>query len=295
MIVVRRTRQVKRPTRRIQKTPVTTPLNLVRGRSKFRSRPTHGRNLSFLPTESVIAEEDSGYHADAVHFDGSTWLKIATGLDVENGPRGIFSFWGWQDVDTTGLYVSVLSIPGPNLDLSIAIEHRVNLTLATSDFGSYILCVTDADIAPFGEWFHVLYSWDTDFVAGSRRVAIYVNDVPQTLTTVLDAGLAFNTNYQGAPFHIGTSQNEIAFAQGSMADLYLDTVNTIVQEDGTILEADRRNFISAEGKPIDLSGFGTPALFLSGDATGFLINQGSGGTVEYGAGALTDADTSPSD
>jgi len=66
------------------------------------------------------------------------------------------------------------------------------------------------------------------------------------------------------------------------------------------IEANRRKFIDAIGKPVFLGSDGSlptgvaPAMFFSGDSTAFATNRGTGGPFTL-TGSLTNASTSPSD
>ena len=64
------------------------------------------------------------------------------------------------------------------------------------------------------------------------------------------------------------------------------------------VEANRRLFISAAGKPVDpavaVAALGTPIVRFSGPTASWHTNKGSGGGFTEN-GALTDASTSPSD
>jgi hypothetical protein len=82
-----------------------------------------------------------------------------------------------------------------------------------------------------------------------------------------------------------------------VAELYLNTKEFL----DLSIEANRRKFISAAGKPADdlgASGEGptgtNPTVFLSGDTVTWHTNKGSGGGFTE-VGALTDASSSPSD
>jgi len=80
-----------------------------------------------------------------------------------------------------------------------------------------------------------------------------------------------------------------------VAELWVD--NSFI--DFTV-ESNRRKFISASGKPVDLGSDGSaptssaPLVFLSGDTGTWHTNKGSGGGFTEN-GEITTASTSPSD
>ena len=82
---------------------------------------------------------------------------------------------------------------------------------------------------------------------------------------------------------------------GDIADVYIAPGQFI----DFSVEANRRKFISADGKPVDLGSncstpTGTaPAVCFSGNASSFGTNKGTGGAFTL-TGTLTDAVTSPS-
>jgi len=81
-----------------------------------------------------------------------------------------------------------------------------------------------------------------------------------------------------------------------IADLYLNTATSLDLSS----TANRRKFISAEDKPVDLGSDGStptgtaPLIFLSNPTATWQNNLGSGGNFNEN-GALTDAGDSPSD
>ncbi len=242
----------------------------------------------------------AGYIAKAVNFDGATYLSRDTGFVATNGPRGFFSFWAKAAPDTPGFYQGLLETAGFCVDLrpliNLPIDHAVGMILAEPTFTNWIDFVTPNGVYEDDEWYGVLMAWDVDFDAGSRRLAIYVGDAPTMLTSVEDAGVAFDINYQDAPVYVGVFSPPAA-STGDLADLFFNTTTSIVETDGTITEANRRNFIDALGKPVDpavaVAAYGAPTLLMSGGASGFAVNQGTGGDFVV-TGTLTDASTSPS-
>jgi len=78
---------------------------------------------------------------------------------------------------------------------------------------------------------------------------------------------------------------------GGMSNFYFSTTYTDFS-----VEANRREFVDALGKPVELDPalVSAAAVYLEGDYTAFGVNSGPGGNFTVN-GALTAASTSPSD
>jgi hypothetical protein len=242
------------------------------------------------------------YVASAVSFDGNTYFEWASGLaGVVNGTKGIFSFWGNGDLGTLSpFWAGQIILYSNNSCVGMGPTGGVD----AREVGGFLAATTtdpanlDWDSAPGAYtnsiWNHFLFSWDLGFVPGSRRLAMYVNDtlVPYIINQDNDFG---PIKYDDAPFYFGTSSPGSFATVGDYADVYVNFTDTIVEAGNTIAEANRRKFITADGKPADPSGFPSNSIILfSGGAATFGTNQGSGGAPVL-TGLLTDATTSPSD
>lgn len=147
-------------------------------------------------------------------------------------------------------------------------------------------------------WVWLGVSVDTDFSTGAKKIVACMGD-----TVVMNSGTdggagAFDIGYADASFgdwQIGpTSVGYAGVAEVWAAQEYIDFS----------VEANRRKFISAGGKPVDLGATGAtptgnqPIIYLSaraGDsAADFLTNRGTGGDFTA-SGTLALAGTSPSD
>lgn len=242
-----------------------------------------------------------GYVAGAVQFDGATTIGRATAFDgVVDAPGFLLSVW---------LNVPSLVALGPSP--SIAYQHQaagapswlVGLTPDTTSghlFSTFrstyavgfseLDADADADSWPgFARWVHLALAVDAGLAAGLK--------VRQLL---VDGALATLSGYDGdAAFDIGWAAgttDEIAIGvdfTGAMAELQLwpawsDLADPAV---AAVLRTDA-------GKPADpalaTALLGTPVLRLSGGASAFGTNAGSGGALTT-TGTLTDAGSSPSD
>lgn len=235
------------------------------------------------------------YAAPAVHFDGVSFpLTIASLIAADST---MVSVAGWIRIPQ-----SVFDDGGPNMRLwQFGNEHigrlywnnpaDFSLDLGDGLGTGRLFVITPAQIIQPDIWTWVGAAFDTNFPAGSRVSIAYVGDTPMGLSA--DEGQDL-----GDPFVIPFNEVAYSLATGTtileMADMFMWAGQVI---DFSVL-ANRRKFIDAGGKPVDpaiaIAEFGTPTDFHSGDATGFIPNQGSGGAASID-GSLTNASTSPSD
>jgi hypothetical protein len=136
-------------------------------------------------------------------------------------------------------------------------------------------------------WIHILY------VLYSGNSYIYVDDV------LKDGPDSFSNTPQTADdWYIGANWTGSAgqFLNADIAEVFIH--NTSINP---TVEANRRKFITAAKKPVFLGANGSlplgvqPLIYLSGPASTFHINKGSGGNFTVNGGGLADAATSPSD
>ncbi len=264
-----------------------------------------------------------GYVAKAVHFDGIAELSIASLSSVDNH---LFSAIGWMKqiltaipsvgnndvftVDPNGNYSPNL---GPNTNSTIPGYYNmvsvVNDATNTNSEQSQTIYNSISGEGGFENnvWQCIILSFDTSgvltgFMPGAGKT--YSGD-----TDVTDPAGWFTQG--AAPFVISTNGRSLYFGNDSFGDGFLgDLADWRILPGISLLNgsspgadiplATRRMIIDADGKPVNpavLTAFlGTPgAVLFSGDATGFPVNQGTGGAFAVTAGSLTNASTSPSD
>jgi hypothetical protein len=142
-------------------------------------------------------------------------------------------------------------------------------------------------------WQHVAFSVD---LADTGKRHIYLDDVSDlaVITTYTDDTADF------------TVDNWAVGATTAGANKYDGDITDLILWPGVYfdlsVEANRRKFIDAAGKPVDPGPYGTrpglgvPALFLRGPANSFHQHKGTGGSWGFTlTGALAEAATSPSD
>ncbi len=133
-------------------------------------------------------------------------------------------------------------------------------------------------------------SWD---LSAALKAHLFFNDVDETNTSIKVEG---TVDYTRADYAFGARVAGILKLTGCLAQFYLNPEEHI---DFTV-EANRRKFVSAGGKPVDMGADGSdptgnvPLVFLSGATVSWHTNKGDGGGMTEN-GALTDCASSPSD
>lgn len=236
----------------------------------------------------------AAYTANAIHFDGTNdWLNRGADLSSNaDGKAGIFSCW----VRLTGAGAANQSI---FLSRDAQIGWQIAWATATSTFNiagrnsanTTILSMLSASTYTSADgWIHILASWN--LAAGYG--AYYINDASDL------AGSPTLTNdtidYTRTEHTVGATTGGTSKLEGDLADLYVNYATSL----DLSVEANRRKFISATGKPVSLGADGStptgsqPIVFLANPTATWQNNLGSGGNFTEN-GALTDAASSPSD
>lgn len=237
---------------------------------------------------------------DSADFDGTNdFMTRGAGLtNAADSKSGIFSCW----VRIDGGDGAIRRIWGSSASAGGAIDFFRIALLAANTFqvvgdnsvGTAIL-VQESDTAYLAgtTWRHLLLSWDL----ATAAVHLYVNDVE-------DAGagptLTNDTiDYTSGDSSVGGNPDGNAKLDGCLAELYFAPGQYL----DFSLVANRRKFISANGKPVSL---GSDGSFPTGTApiayfhlndgqavANFASNKGSGGDFSI-TGTLTTGTTSPS-
>lgn len=247
------------------------------------------------------------YTASAVHFDGSTYLSIATGPAIDSR---YFSCSQWRKVDSLALptlnkspFVALDTFGDGLVDYAANHQENGSLTGEFSDTGDFINALYPdypSGTFPSDEWVHLL--WTVDMGSAPKLMTLYVNDAFVTPSGQISDGdpttISWNKSihFEFLPGPASPTPPDY-ITKGDMADsFFMPGVN--LESSGTIPEATRRLFIDANGKPVDpvvaIAELGTPSFLFSGDSTSYATNQGNGGAVTL-TGILTNASTSPSD
>ena len=222
--------------------------------------------VTFDGTNDYLVENPATVYSDTDRMTGSFWVKTTMGAVDGLIYRAL-----------PGNIVNIEFLPSNNL--RVIIENGTN---GNSIFNEQISGLKD------GQWHHIIFSFDAS--DGNRH--IYIDDSVGTPT--------FNTT---STFPISTTTEHVIGAKttagadkfdGEIADFWLD-FNTYID---LSVAANRRQFIDANGWPVDLGTDGSkgtgaiPDIYLSGDTAAWHTNKGTGGGFTEN-GALTDALTDP--
>lgn len=231
---------------------------------------------------------------DGADFDGTNdYMTRGAGLTgAADSKLGIFSAWIRLDAATGEFYIA-----DTNSDCAVfrgALSEKWQINMANAAATNILLLQTSTTILAGASWRHFLASWDLGTV-GARH--LYVDDVSNisVVTFTNDTIDYTKTNWGiGADPAGGSKVNgclsEFYFAPGQYLDFSV--------------EANRRKFISATGKPVSLGATGSiptgvaPLVYLhldDGEAVAnFATNRGTGGNFTI-TGTLDTASSSPSD
>lgn len=228
------------------------------------------------------------FAANAVHFDGTNDYLLRGGALTGAADSGdiISSLWLNPAVDTGGqLLWADTSILRIDKDAGgvINVDMRTVAPAVVLQFGA-------PDFTIAAGWQHILWSYRSS----TQVLQVYVDDVSDTLDySVKNTGAIDWTG--GTDYGLGAKTDGATKFGGDLAEAYI----TNEYLDFSV-EANRRKFIDAFGKPVDLGSDGsTPTgtaalMFFSGATASWHTNKGSGGGFTE-TGALTDAASSPSD
>ena len=243
------------------------------------------------PTPLILAPEIT---VNAVNFDGTNdYLTKAGGLSASDSADALISFW-FNILGNDGATINFLGDIGNKVQMFRKSDNKFDILLRTSAPANLWSFEIDALYTSTNNtgWNHFLLAAQFD---GTPVGQIYLNDAPAAITevtspttgsinwgTISDWGCGGRTG--------GTLKHHGDLAEVYATNEYLDISVT----------ANRRKFISAGGKPVDLETNGSgptgtqPIIYLTNPTSTWQVNKGSGGGFTEN-GALTTASTSPSD
>lgn len=229
----------------------------------------------------------------AVQFTAATdMITAASVTGLSDGPSGTFSAWvKINGSETTSQFLLQL---GPNfrilrnstLDGTVARRRKLLITALSPAASSRIRYVGGTDIT-VGSWVHVLVSWNT---TTSARHFYYSDTADSPITNTIAAG---DIDYTGANNGVGQNQTPAASLDADVADVWFNTTYLDLS-----IEANRRKFIKASGKPEYLGKNGerptgsSPLLYFKGPASNWGTNSGTGGNFTV-TGTFTDTTPPP--
>lgn len=231
------------------------------------------------------------YNARGVLFDGSNdYLTRGAAFTGAADTTGI-TFSAWLKMSSNGGANQEIFENGGVLIELVDSSSKVRF-IASNTSGTEILNIQSNAIT-LGSWFHIAAS----FNASAGTAQIYLNDASAiNTTTTLTTGTIDLTPTSPYP-SFGAAANGANKLKADVVDPYFVTSALDLSN-----SSNRRKFISATGKPVDLGDTGeiptgsSPIFYLSrrnSTASSFATNKGTGGGMTL-VGALTNSSTSPS-
>jgi hypothetical protein len=247
-----------------------------------------GADAASTPDADV---DGAGYRASAVRFEESANDFMWTGSlpDTSNSTRGTFSAWlRFNGGDGEQQLIAVAQVVGIGGVFRTA-SNRLHFVLQNCVGLPMLDMQTQGTYTTASGWIHVLASWDVS----AGRADLYVDDVADRSATM--------TMISGSICY-----DSIKWGIGGLVDGQLDAdVADVYAALGTYIdlgvEANRRRFRDADGKPVHLGWScnrptGTPASgCFVGDAETWNVNQGEATGFTLEGNGLAPAPTSPSD
>lgn len=255
----------------------------------------HSSHFPHIEGRSAVIRQDQIYSPIAARFDGTNdYLTRGAGLTGAADSKAM-TFSCWVKVGADGSTMRILrgvsTVGGTVRRVAVSREtdNTLNVWCANAtDTNILSLNGTTATIAD--GWVHVLISFD---LTDTAKRHFYVNDASGLSVSVWTND---TIDFTIADWAIGAVPNGTEKFNGDIADLWFMPGTYI----DLSIEANRRNFISEDGKPVYLGPNGNyptgsaPLIFLSGATSSWHTNKGTGGGFTV-TGALTESTTSPSD
>ena len=237
----------------------------------------------------------AGFAVGAVTLADVIYERDAQLTGIANGFVGLISFWFRVDTDAASNNTSILNTVGGGFSCSIRTSDKFRVHINTVAYGD-LDHDTSGTYTASSTWHHLISSWNTNASAGNKVCQIYVDDADVSVK-VNDSNAASPVPYLDDPsdWQVGRGW------YGGISELYFNTIQYYDLD----TEDNRRKFIDADGKPVDLASDGSnptgsaPMLYMrvqDGGAVGdFATNQGGGGGMTKKTGTPALSSDSPSD
>ncbi len=250
---------------------------------------------------AVAVGPPAGYSAHAVHFAGSsqslgpTYLSRSS-LSCTN--NGFFSFSYWLKNPLYNNAGSIVWVVDPNGNYGN--YHSIQTVSATPGYHKYEFeDLTHQFVARYvplsSAWHHILGSAEMNHAAGSKVLAVYVDDVLQTYNLKTDGGISFSPLFNGLQFVFGDDTFNDGLTM-DVCDVWIAPGVSLLGGGSTIPEITRRQFTDFDTGigciPIDPTTFPSSAILFTGGPSTFATNLGTGGSFTL-TGTLTNASTNP--
>ncbi len=233
----------------------------------------------------------TSYAAQAVHFDGSTYLSTASLTTTNNGFFS-FSWWGVYTNDGTNdsdFAVDPVGIANDAFAVTMdgVNDGQTSYIFADTAGTKFLTAESAVGAVSFGTWHHICGAVSTNLSAGSK-IALLLCDGVSIATTVTDVSTAFVNDVNGRPFFVG--HDNATTILGDRADIWIAPGQFVDFSDAAVLA----KFRTVGNRPVFLGATGSiptgtsPAIFFSGNAATFATNKGTGGAF-ITTGTLTNA------
>ncbi|MCC6947006.1 MAG: peptidoglycan-binding protein [Bradyrhizobiaceae bacterium] len=252
-------------------------------------------NRATSTSVAVTVDNDASYTAVAVDNSGVVYGVANTFSGGSQSKTGTFSFWFYVDEDSwpsTSRTVIDLRTSGGTTQLLAATASTGRLSITWRNASNVVIANRSTQNNTFSvrTWYHVIVSYDL----ANLSVQMWATPAGATETEITSfSGSSTSDDFVGAIGRVGVFAQSSGAApfDGFLADIWVDTQNTI----DLSVEANRRNFIDENSRPVDLSGYGSPQLRLINAVDTWLTNTGSGGNLTETGGDLVAASSNPSD
>ena len=227
-----------------------------------------------------------------VRFDGSNDY-MTRGADLTgnaDGKLGTISFWA--KLFTDGVQQFVYRDPSNVHRIVFDGADKIEIVFSGGGTDRITLSSSGGGIDTGSGWVHIMASWDV----GNNAGHLYIDDVSDESTEIISNS---DIDYTRTNHRIA-SDVSAADLDAELAQVYLNFSEYVDLSSAS----NRRKFISASGKPVNLGSDGSlptgtsPIIFFDlapGDAVStFASNKGTGGGFTL-TGSLVEASTSPSD
>lgn len=235
----------------------------------------------------------SHYISTAVDFDGSTnYAQRAATLGGSPTNNKLLTVSAWVKTDdSAGNSERILASHGGTFvglqlmyNTSEQFELRWNIP---SSPGTELLKVTsDYTFTLSDGWIHYLFSCD---LSDTGKRNLYINSLADSATYVTYSNTTLDWDTPDE-WTIGALNDTPSNPwDGCLADIWISNAYYDLSDINV-----RRNFFEASGHPSDMTGFGSPLIYLRNKAESYHKNLGSGGAFSSIGGTLTDCASSPS-
>lgn len=238
------------------------------------------------------------FTCDAADFDGTNdWMARGGALTgIADGKAGTFACCfrvDGGDGTFRGLYIINTTTAAAGFSVFLDSSNRLNV-IARNTAGTLILNkITTSTYAAGATWYVMEASWDL----AATTSHLYVNDAAPTLGT--NTNTDDTIDYTKDNVGIAARGDGATKFSGCLAEVFFHTTYIDLS-----VEANRRKFISATGKPVSLGADGSTPLGVQplvyqriadgAAASTFATNLGSGGNFTI-TGTLDVCSTSPTD